>query len=135
TSIVNGNLLTLPVGGGLLYVQPLYSLRTSGEGNFPVLRFIAVSFGEEVGVGRTLGEAIFDVLGLTGTPSDSPGSGGQTGGSGDGEGDEGGEPAGTVQEQIRDLLDEADQAFADADEAQRSGDTVEWARLMEEARS
>ena len=72
TRVVNGNLLTLPVGGGLLYVQPLYSLRTSGEGNFPVLRFIAVSFGQEVGVGRTLGEAIYDVLNLPGTPSDSP---------------------------------------------------------------
>jgi hypothetical protein len=133
TRVVNGNLLTLPVGGGLLYVQPLYSLRTSGEGNFPVLRFIAVSFGEEVGVGRTLGEAIYDVLGLFGTPSDSPGGGGQTdGGSGDG-GE--GESTGSVQEQIRDLLDAADQAFADADEAQRNGDLVEWARLMEEARS
>jgi uncharacterized protein len=134
TRVVNGNLLTLPVGGGLLYVQPLYSLRTSGEGNFPVLRFIAVSFGDEVGVGRTLGEAIYDVLGLFGTPSDSPGGGGQTGGGDPGDGGEG-EPTGTVQDQIRDLLDQADQAFADADEAQRDGDLVEWARLIEQARS
>ena len=27
-----GNLLTLPVGDGLLYVQPLYTLRQDGEG-------------------------------------------------------------------------------------------------------
>ena len=32
---VYGNLLTLPVGDGLLYVQPLYTLRKSGEGALP----------------------------------------------------------------------------------------------------
>ena len=33
-----GNLLTLPVGDGLLYVQPVYTLRISGEGRYPALR-------------------------------------------------------------------------------------------------
>ena len=49
-----GNLLTLPVGSGLLYVQPLYTVREGGAGNYPVLTFVLVSFGKEVGIGPTL---------------------------------------------------------------------------------
>ena len=44
-----GNLLTLPVGNGLLYVQPLYTVREGGQGNYPGLTFVLVSFGKEVG--------------------------------------------------------------------------------------
>ncbi|MEG7730073.1 UPF0182 family protein, partial [Listeria monocytogenes] len=39
TEVLNGNLLTLPVGGGLLYVQPVY-LQSTGATSFPVLRKI-----------------------------------------------------------------------------------------------
>ena len=46
-----GNLLTLPLGGGLLYVQPVYSVRTSGAGSYPVLRYVLVSFGDRVAFG------------------------------------------------------------------------------------
>ena len=65
-----GNLLTLPAGDGLLYVQPLYTLRQAGEGRYPVLRYVLVSFGEDVGIGSTLTAALDDVLGIT-TPEES----------------------------------------------------------------
>ena len=45
--VQNGNLLTLPVGGGLLYVQPVYIRRQAAEGTYPVLQFVAASFGKE----------------------------------------------------------------------------------------
>src|ERR1700712_752795 len=70
-----GNLLTLPVGGGLLYVQPLYTTRQSGAGNYPVLRFVLTSFGRDVGIGRTLDQSLVDVLtsgGSTTSPSPQP---------------------------------------------------------------
>ncbi|MFN7150883.1 MAG: UPF0182 family protein, partial [Microthrixaceae bacterium] len=141
TTVVNGNLLTLPVGDGLLYVQPLYSLRTSGEGNFPVLRFIAVSFGEEVGVGRTLGAAIYDVLDLDGMPSDTP-RGAATPDPDpepdpDPDGGEGEEepPAESPEATVESLLQQADAKFEEADQALRDGDSVGWARAMEEARA
>ena len=60
---IYGNLLTLPVGDGLLYVQPLYAQRVTGEGRYPALRYVLVSFGEDVGIGTTLQEALDDVLG------------------------------------------------------------------------
>jgi len=133
TQVVNGNLLTLPVGGGLLYIQPLYSLRTSGEGNFPVLRFIAVSFGQEVGVGRTLGEAIYDVLDLPGIPSDSP-AGGPPPVNGE-PSEPGDEPTGSVQERVRNLLDRADAKFEAADAALADGDLGGYQDAVAEARA
>jgi uncharacterized membrane protein (UPF0182 family) len=62
TKVVYGNLLTLPVGGGLLYVQPLYVQATSGT-QFPSLQKVVVGFGEEVGVADTLDEALNAVFG------------------------------------------------------------------------
>jgi uncharacterized protein len=133
TRVVNGNLLTLPVGGGLLYVQPLYSLRTSGEGNFPVLRFIAVSFGQEVGVGRTLGEAIHDVLNLPGIPSDSP-AGGPPPRNGE-PSDPGDEPSGSLQQRVQSLLNRADLKFEEADAALARGELGGYQDAVAEARA
>jgi uncharacterized membrane protein (UPF0182 family) len=62
TESINGNLLTLPMGGGLLYVQPLYFQASSGT-QFPSLKKVVVGFGEEVGVADTLNEALNEIFG------------------------------------------------------------------------
>jgi uncharacterized protein len=62
TEVINGNLLTLPVGGGLLYVQPVY-LRSTGGTSFPVLRKILVAFGEDIAFEDTLDEALDSLFG------------------------------------------------------------------------
>jgi uncharacterized protein len=127
-TVKSGNLLTLPVGGGLLYVQPLYTQRTTGEGNYPVLRFVAVSFGDRVGVGTTLSEAIFSLLEIDpdAAPEVEP------------EPEPGGKPEPESNEspeiQIRNLLAEADALFLQADRALQSGDLAEYDRLVDEAR-
>jgi len=59
-NVIYGNLLTLPVGGGLLYVQPVYVQSSSGT-QFPLLRKILVSFGADIAFEDTLDEAL-DVL-------------------------------------------------------------------------
>ncbi len=61
-TVVNGNLLTLPVGGGLLYVQPVYVQAQTGT-KFPLLRKVLVSFGDEVQLADTLDEALDLVFG------------------------------------------------------------------------
>jgi hypothetical protein len=61
STVLRGNLLTLPVGGGLLYVQPVY-VRSVGETSFPLLRRVLVAFGGEVGFGDTLDIALDDVF-------------------------------------------------------------------------
>lgn len=60
TEVISGNLLTLPVGGGLLYVQPVY-VQSTGDTSFPLLRRVLVSFGEEIAFEDTLDQAL-DVL-------------------------------------------------------------------------
>jgi uncharacterized protein len=136
-TVVRGNLLTIPVSGQLLYVQPIYALRSAGEGNFPVLRYVAVSFGQDrVGVGETLGEALYDVLGLEGPPPDTEDDPGGADGGEEQQGNAGGnEPTGTVDEQIRDLLDQADQAFSDAQDALDAGDLQGYQEANDQAQS
>ena len=58
---IHGNLLTLPLGGGLLYVQPIYTQAVT-SGSYPALRFIVVRFGEQIGIGDTLQAALDQVF-------------------------------------------------------------------------
>jgi uncharacterized membrane protein (UPF0182 family) len=71
TKVVYGNLLTLPVGGGLLYVEPVYIERASQNTQFPQLFKVLVSFGDKVGYAPTLREALEEVL--TGAAAQVPG--------------------------------------------------------------
>jgi uncharacterized protein len=52
-----GNLLTLPVAGGLLYVEPVYVRATSGAA-YPLLRKVLVAYGNQVAFEDTLPEAL-----------------------------------------------------------------------------
>ena len=62
TKVLNGNLLTLPVGGGLLYVQPVY-IQSTGETSFPLLKKILVAFGDQIAFEDTLDGALNALFG------------------------------------------------------------------------
>ena len=62
TSVLRGNLLTLPVGGGLLYVQPVYVQSTSST-SYPLLRKVLVAFGDDIAFEDTLDEALDELFG------------------------------------------------------------------------
>jgi uncharacterized membrane protein (UPF0182 family) len=62
TRVLNGNLLTLPVGGGLLYVQPVY-VESTGETSYPLLQKILVAFGDQIAFEDTLDEALDALFG------------------------------------------------------------------------
>ena len=116
-----GNLLTLPVDGKLLYVQPVYTVRNS-EASYPILNAVITSFGQTggpVGFGTSLPDAIADLLGGTLTP-DTPSTG-----------NPGGNTGGDLQPNVRRLLNRAETAFDAADTALTNQDTVEWARQMQ----
>ncbi|GAA4346689.1 UPF0182 family protein [Angustibacter luteus] len=88
TKVESGNLLTLPVGGGLLYVQPVY-VRGTGTTSYPLLQKVLVSFGDKIGFGDTLDEALDQVFGGNSgaTAGDAgAGGGGTSGGTGTGTG-------------------------------------------------
>ncbi|MGH3880219.1 MAG: UPF0182 family protein [Actinophytocola sp.] len=70
-----GNLLTLPVADGLLYVEPIY-IEQKDENAFPQLARVLVYFGGKVGFAPTVDEALDDVFGAgTTDPTDPPDEG------------------------------------------------------------
>jgi uncharacterized protein len=80
-SVILGNLLTLPVGGGLLYVQPVYVQATANVVAYPLLQKVLVNFGEAIGFGDTLQDALNQVFGgsagvTTGEGTGRPGTDG-----------------------------------------------------------
>ena len=136
-----GNLLTLPMGNGLLYVEPIYTERTGNAGSYPALTFVVVRFGEHVGIGTTLQEALDQVFqgdagastgetepGVTppapgGTPTASPPTTPSA-------------PTGQVNEPaVVAALQKAQDAFTAAEAALRSGDLATYQAKTNEAKA
>jgi uncharacterized membrane protein (UPF0182 family) len=63
TDVRFGNLLTLPVGGGLLYVEPVYIERANRQATFPQLNRVLVAYGDRIGYDPTLRGALNQVFG------------------------------------------------------------------------
>ena len=130
TTVVYGNLLTLPVGGGLLYVQPVY-VKSTGETSYPLLRKVLVAFGDQVAFEDTLDQAL-DVLfggdsgadaGDTDAETDGPdgGTGGETGGETEGDG---GTETPVDNPALEKALSDYQKALADRTAAYAEGDLV-----------
>jgi uncharacterized protein len=124
-SVARGNLLTLPLAGGLLYVQPVY-VQSSGNTSFPLLRKVLVSFGEKIGFADDLDSALDQVFGQS-TAGKGGGTGGGTGGgSGAGNGSKT-PPSGSDTEaaalgRLKSALSDAATALKDSDAALKAGD-------------
>jgi uncharacterized protein len=81
-STVNyGNLLTLPVAGGLLFVEPVYIERANQESSYPQLARVLVFYNDQVGFGPSLSEALDEVFGPGAGAGATPTPGGGGGGS------------------------------------------------------
>ena len=108
SDVVLGNLLTLPVGKGLLYVQPVYVRATGNTAAYPLLQKVLVSFGDQIGFSETLQGALDQVFGGNSgtTVSDNQQSTATPGG------------AGTSQA-IRAAISSLQSAFADLEAAQK----------------
>jgi len=61
TQVLRGNLLTLPVGEGFLYVQPVY-VQSTGETSYPLMRRVLVAFGDEIAFEDTLDAALDELF-------------------------------------------------------------------------
>ena len=62
SQIALGNLLTLPVGGGMLYVEPIY-VSAKSTSSFPLARAIVVAFGNQLAWSDTLQGALDGLFG------------------------------------------------------------------------
>ena len=138
--VISGNLLTLPVGGGLLYVQPVY-VQAASDTSFPILRKVLVSFGDQIAFEDTLDAALDDLFGgnsgaSAGDGDVAPGDGGAGDGSTGAEepavpgGDTAtpGDGSGTTSAALTQALRDMKQAIADRDDAMKAGD---WAAYGE----
>jgi uncharacterized membrane protein (UPF0182 family) len=67
SQVTFGNLITLPLGGSFLYVQPVYvSADADGAaGAYPALKRVFVYFNGEVGYSATLAQSLGQVLGTS----------------------------------------------------------------------
>lgn len=128
-NVINGNLLTLPMGGGLLYANPVYAKREAGNGAYPVLAFVVVRFGQNIGIGNTLQEALDQLF-----EGDAGASTGETEGRGPNSTPP--QPQGPAdQAAAMQKVAEAQAAFAEADKALAAGDLGTYQKKNAEAKA
>lgn len=136
SEVISGNLLTLPVGGGLLYVQPVYVQASSGT-SFPILQKVLASFGDQIAFEDTLDAALDELFGgNSGAPAgdgDVPADGetppegdGATVDPGDGTSTSPGDKGSSAE--LKQALQDMQKALADRDEAMK---TANWAAYGE----
>ena len=106
-----GNLLSLPVGGGLLYFEPVYVRAAQGDG-YPLLRKVLVSFGSKVAFEDDLKTALSKVF------ADQTTSGGTP------------VLTGTPQEQLKSAIDDANKAYEAGQAALAKGDFTAYGKAQ-----
>lgn len=132
-----GNVLTLPAAQGLVYVAPVYVQYTNTANAFPLLQLVGVGSGQQVGVGRTLAEALQNLgrapasSGATPTPADGTPTPAGTGTAGATTGTPTPPLAApehpiTMTEPMRQALDQARKAQSDSDAALARQGGPDW---------
>jgi uncharacterized membrane protein (UPF0182 family) len=115
SQVLWGDLLVIPIGTSLLYVQPLY-LRAAG-GKIPELKRVVVAYQNEVAMSETLDGALAELFGGSAAPHGETVSA------------EAGAGTAPVDAGLRALIIQARQHYESALTAQRAGD---WSRYGEE---
>ena len=126
TNVISGNLLTLPVAGGLLYVQPVY-IESTGETSYPLLEKVLVAFGDQIAFEDSLDQAL-DALfggdsGFDGAETEAP----VTDDSGEGTATESA-PTDSGNTALDEALTAASRALVDKQAALMAGDLAAFAR-------
>jgi uncharacterized membrane protein (UPF0182 family) len=113
SKVTEGNLVTLPVGGGLLYFEPVYVSQSAvgSSGAYPTLQGMLVYYNGQVGYDTTLQGALAKAFGVTGqaSPGTSP---------------PGGSPGASASATVLRYLQQAQAYYNQAQAALRAGD---WA--------
>ncbi|AEM81263.1 UPF0182 protein [Streptomyces violaceusniger Tu 4113] len=101
SDIEYGNLLTVPLDNGFLYIEPVYA--RGGSANYPLLKKVGVSYGKETVFKDTLGEALDAVFGKS-SEQQPPSDGGQ-------------EPPSSANPTVKEALKDAQKAYQDGQDA------------------
>jgi uncharacterized protein len=120
-----GNLLTVPLGDDLLYVEPVY-VRGAGA-NYPRMQRVLASYGDELAFEGSLERALDVLFGITEATQPDP--------------DEPVDPEDPVDPEepgedrtASEVAAEMSEAFEEADSALSEGDIAGWAAAVERAR-
>ena len=125
-----GNLLTLPIGGGLLYVEPLYVSQATTQSSYPLLRQVIVAFADKVAIADSLQEALDEVFsGQAGTGSSSGSSTGSGTGSSSGPGSSG--TKGSAAAALATALTDLQTALEDGKTALKNGDFAAYGQAQD----
>ncbi|WP_028661309.1 UPF0182 family protein [Nocardioides insulae] len=141
-----GQLITVPTAkDGLMYIAPVYAVRSLNDASYPTLAYVMVSYAGRVGFGETLGEAIGRALAAPSEdPSVSPDTSGTTPSTSPSTSpspsqSNGGTPApapsGSVTEQVTTLLNEAQDLFEQAQQAGANGNYSKRENLLKQAQA
>ena len=116
--VIRGNLLLIPLGESILYVEPVFL--EAETGGIPQLKRVIVVAGEQIAMESTLQESIAAIFGTEApptepvvTPSAPP------------------EPAEPVAADITSLIEEAQQHYNQALQYQREGDWASYGRELD----
>lgn len=116
STIDYGNLLTLPVAGGLLFVEPVYIQRANQESAYPQLAKVLVYYNQNVGYAPSLGAALDQVFGAgagAGTAGTAPPAGTPPAA---------GTGTGTASPELAAAATDIQKALTELKDAQRAGD-------------
>jgi len=115
STVIKGNLVSLPLGGGLLYEEPIYIEAAGGSsaGSYPTLKRVFVFYDGQVGYGVSVQGALAQVF--TGLPS--VGQGPPSG-------------SGAVSAIVRKYLQQAEQDYATAQAALRGGNFTAYGQAI-----
>ncbi|MEU0966707.1 UPF0182 family protein [Streptomyces sp. NPDC005917] len=112
-----GNLLTVPLDGGLLYAEPVY-VRGAGV-KYPLLRKVLVTYEGKTAFENTLNEALDKVFGSNGSGTGSSDSGTTT-------------PPTSGNPTVQQALNDAQKAFEAGQEALKKGDWTAYGKAQGE---
>ncbi|WP_078902831.1 MULTISPECIES: UPF0182 family membrane protein [Streptomyces] len=121
SNVEYGNLLTVPLDGGLLYVEPVY-VRGGGL-KYPLLRKVLVTYGGNTAFEDTLDEALNKVFGADGSSTQPPADDG---------GDTTKPPPTSTNPTVQQALNDAQKAFDAGQEALKKGDWEAYGRAQED---
>ncbi len=121
-----GNLLTVPLDGGLLYVEPVY-VRGGGL-KYPLLRKVLVTYGGQTAFEDTLDQALAKVFGGEGTTTEPPP--GEDEGTGEEEGTT--PPPTSDNPTVQEALNDAQKAFEAGQEALKKNDWEAYGKAQKD---
>ncbi|NLW70554.1 MAG: UPF0182 family protein [Eubacteriaceae bacterium] len=127
SSVLRGNLLTIPIKDSILYVEPIYVQATSSSTSIPEMKKVIVSYGDIIIMRDNLSQCLKEIFGET-DPEPSEGGKPSGGNPSGGNGEIVSEPTDTAGK----LAKEAEELYDKAQGALSENDWAAYGQYMEE---